>query len=535
MRKRKKKKSRLLPALLLVVLIGVAVGVVAFGALRTRASAASDRDAAILKLFTAPTPDPAELLGSIQLPEPEKQPTGEPGRLLLQAWKQVSACTATGEMLTDGDSATQRYTLRTLDLGALTEDLTAAILPELQTWVDKAGQLSEVYREDNTLRPELLQLAFLEKLPGLLSQRDYAVEQSFDLTLRYAEGAWTAVNLDAMEAQLLGPMNDADAAVTELLSQVAAGLPYLHKQYRIDENALSGPAPDESRFCASQDPYELAALLETEEAKRLIGDQELVWNPEIERLPDTPVRWYLDETILAIVWQEEEASAVGTFAEVFIADGSQLRRKISNDQLWDLHFQTTTSFDHAANAVLTLGGDFYYHGRACGIGVYQREIYRFEPYTCDNCYITSDGDMLFSYRGQWTDQAEVERFLEENDVLFSLCFGPVMIDDGVDVTPEQYTWGEVNDTYARSALGMLGRHHYLTMNINCGSGQYYNLATLRQEADAMLRRGCIKAYALDGGQTATTVFAGELINPVQFGWEKEISDVIYFATAVPEA
>lgn len=183
--------------------------------------------------------------------------------------------------------------------------------------------------------------------------------------------------------------------------------------------------------------------------------------------------------------------------------------------------------------VLTLGGDFYYHGRACGIGVYQREIYRFEPYTCDNCYITSDGDMLFSYRGQWTDQAEVERFLEENDVLFSLCFGPVMIDDGVDVTPEQYTWGEVNDTYARSALGMLGKHHYLTMNINCAQPgtEYYNLATLRQEADAMLKRGCIKAYALDGGQTATTVFGGQLINPVQFGQEKEISDIIYFASA----
>ena len=47
----------------------------------------------------------------------------------------------------------------------------------------------------------------------------------------------------------------------------------------------------------------------------------------------------------------------------------------------------------------------------------------------------------------------------------------------------------------------------------------------------MLKRGCWKAYALDGGQTATTVFGGQLINPVQFGQEKEISDVIYFASA----
>ena len=92
----------------------------------------------------------------------------------------------------------------------------------------------------------------------------------------------------------------------------------------------------------------------------------------------------------------------------------------------------------------------------------------------------------------------------------------------------------MNDTYARSALGLLGRHHYLTMNINCGQGEYYYLATLRQAADAMIARGCVKAYTLDGGQTATTVFGGQLINPVQFGWEKPISDIIYFATALPE-
>ena len=49
----------------------------------------------------------------------------------------------------------------------------------------------------------------------------------------------------------------------------------------------------------------------------------------------------------------------------------------------------------------------------------------------------------------------------------------------------------------------------------------------------MLARGCIKAYTLDGGQTATTVFNGQLINPVQFGVEKTISDIIYFATAKP--
>ena len=303
--------------------------------------------------------------------------------------------------------------------------------------------------------------------------------------------------------------------------------------YTIPENALQGLEPDPEGYHESMDASELASFLEREDVKKLIGDRKPVWNADIELYPDSSLRWYFDETILCIVWQEVEAQAVGTFSEIFVQDGSQLRRKISADELWSFAFETTSSFANDTRAVLAFGGDFYYHGRACGIGFYQRECYRFEPKTCDTCYITADGDMLFSYRNQFTTQEEAEQFVKENDVVFSLVFGPVLIDEYQDVTPEDYPWGEVRDTYARAALGLLEKHHYLTMNINCAQPGtvYYNLATLRQEADAMLKRGCRKAYALDGGQTATTVFGGELMNPVQFGWEKDISDIIYFASA----
>ena len=304
--------------------------------------------------------------------------------------------------------------------------------------------------------------------------------------------------------------------------------------YRIPEYSLTGMEPNPDGFHVSEDGADLAAFLDSEEVTEFLKGKTLVWNPERERFPGSQLYWYFDETILCIVWQEVEAEAVGTFSEIIIQDGSQLRRKISADQLWSFAFETTTQFAEDTRAVLAFGGDFYYHGRACGVGIYQREFYRFDPVTCDTCYITTDGDMLFSYRGGFSTQTEAEQFARENDILFSLGFGPVLIDDGIDVTPENYPWGEVNDTYARSALGWMERHHYLTMNINCGQvgTEYYNLATLRQAADAMIAKGCRKAYALAGGQTATTVFGGMLINPVQFGQEKEISDIIYFASAL---
>ena len=48
-------------------------------------------------------------------------------------------------------------------------------------------------------------------------------------------------------------------------------------------------------------------------------------------------------------------------------------------------------------------------------------------------------------------------------------------------------------------------------------------------------RGVPNAYCLDGGQTATMVIGGEVFNHVDWGTERAVSDIIYFATAIPES
>jgi exopolysaccharide biosynthesis protein len=141
--------------------------------------------------------------------------------------------------------------------------------------------------------------------------------------------------------------------------------------------------------------------------------------------------------------------------------------------------------------------------------------------------------MLFVPPNYFADEAECEKYIADNDVVFSLSFGPVLIDDGADVTPANYPFGEINDAYARAAIGMLGERHYLTMDINYDP-IHYNLATLKQATEAMLAHGCVKAYTLDGGETAHTVFHGKVVNPLQKPWEKEISDALCFVSAYPD-
>ena len=507
--------------LVILILLILAFGLMTFLALSGQGQQLQHS----LPAFLTPVPAPPSV---DSLPAPALQAQTPEDEQLARLYASLWSYRPAADCVSDRESARQDLLVTALDAerfagSGIREDLIAL----LRERVSQARHAEEIYDSEGQFDPDLLRSCYEQLLTERTAEAaQYTREVPVSLTYHYAEDGWVLENGEA----LYPPIPDA----ASLYAAATAELPYLPLHFTIPEDAVCGPMPREDKFVVTDDPAVIQALLERPEAKALIGEEKLLWNPDLPRIPDTPIRCYLDESILCIVWQEPETQCVGTFSEIFISDGSQLRRKISSDTPWSLWFQRTSTFAKEANAVLAMGGDFYYHGRNCGISVYNREIIRYQPQNADTCFITADGDMLFHYMGDGANQAEVEQFIRDNDIVFSLAFGPVLIDEGVDVTPENYIWGEVDLYYARSALGLLGRHHYLTMNLNAGKGEFDHLPNLRNAADAMVKRGCWKAYTLDGGQTATTVFHGELINPVQFGWEKDISDIIYFATAVPE-
>ena len=453
-------------------------------------------------------------------------PDGEEGRLLYQLLQNAWSFQIEPAVIQDTSATVKVYIIcpnTSLFVDPLRESMDGYLVQKVET----AERSEEVYDENQNPRSEVLKEAFWSAL-GTVSadaREKYSVTVATVISLDFYQRQWHITNTAEVT-------NTLDLRAQQLREAAAQDLPYHSKQYTIEETATAAPVPNPAGFGTTEDPSVVSALLETVYAKNLIRGQSLCWSPDIAFLPGMPIRYYLDESILMIEWQEEECKMVGTFSEVFIADGSQIRRKIAGDAYEYQHFFLATQLAQQANAVLATGGDLYHHGRSCGIVVYDRQVCRFDQ-SVDNCYITSDGDMLFSYRNQFASKEEAQQFVDENDILFSLCFGPVMIDNGEDVTASQYPYGEIWDTYARAAVGMLGEHHYLNMNLNCGTGALYNYATLRQAADVMIERGCIKAYTLDGGQTCCTIVNGELVSPVQFGNERYTSDILYYATAVP--
>ena len=123
--------------------------------------------------------------------------------------------------------------------------------------------------------------------------------------------------------------------------------------------------------------------------------------------------------------------------------------------------------------------------------------------------------------------------MEENNIRFSLGFGPIMVEDGKNVVPEKYPVGQIEEIYSRAGLGYLGELHYVLVTAGFGEN-YQRMSTMRDFADNMIEFGCTKAYALDGGQTGTIVTNDRLINRPDYGTQRTVSDIIYFATAVPD-
>ena len=304
----------------------------------------------------------------------------------------------------------------------------------------------------------------------------------------------------------------------------------VRKVYWIEENALVAPEPNQSLFGETNDPAVMAQVLK--DARWLLEGQTTYFQPEMERYGDSTVKYYLDDSIFAITWQEVHDGSVYTFSEVKVSHPSQFRRHLAGGEYGSDMQYLTTEMAASVNAVVASAGDFY-RFRDFGAVVYQGEAKRVEGTYAETCYIDANGDLHFTYGGDVLRVSEVQDFVDERDIRFSLAFGPILVDN---YEPVEHTWygvGEINEGYARAALLQMDTLHYIVVAANT-TGIYQEIPTVKTFARNIAATGCRHAYCLDGGQTATIVMNDQLINRPVYGQQRKISDIIYFATAIPE-
>lgn len=317
--------------------------------------------------------------------------------------------------------------------------------------------------------------------------------------------------------------------ITNTLSKVLDGVLSIKKVYWLSDDDLVAPEPNQACFGTADSPAELQWLLE--DAKNLLEGQNTLFGPDTPVWEDSQIRYYYDETILVLTWKQIMDGSVYTISEVKIADPSQFRRFLADGQYASGAKYLPTELASSVNAVVAANGDFYTF-RDMGIIVYNSQLMRMEGYDMDSCFICGNGDLKFAHARQMVDRESTQQFLDENGVRFSLAFGPILMEDGEKVPIKNpYPVGEGDIDYARAALCQTDELHYLLVMANA-EGPYTATQTIPafQENLAKLE-GIKQAYNLDGGQSATMVMNDETVNMV---WMRQMSDIIYFATAIPD-
>ena len=327
-------------------------------------------------------------------------------------------------------------------------------------------------------------------------------------------------------------MDRYDMFMTNRISSALEGVLNIEKVYWLSDSDEVAPLPDQDRFGTADDPKDVMWLLD--EAADLIDGRELTFNADVPLWEHGKIHYYYDETILVIYWQQLMDGIVHNVAEVIVADASQFRRALAGGEFGSDKQFVPSQIAQSVNAVVATSGDFYKF-RQNGIIVHQGELKRFEGKFVDTCFIDDQGDLLFVKRGELTSEAEAEKYIEDHNIRFSLAFGPVMVEDGKNVTPATYPIGEITGNYTRASVCQKGKLHY--MFINTSSYMDYGLTqrqTLKKFADNLIELGAVNAYALDGGQTTIIAINGQLVTSPDYEAERQISDIIYFATALPD-
>ncbi len=246
---------------------------------------------------------------------------------------------------------------------------------------------------------------------------------------------------------------------------------------------------------------------------------------------------YQDKTITVKCWRETIAispqkSVSANFADITIAHPTQLRTAFAGGSYGNSKREYTSVMAAANHAVLAVNADFY-NCRTEGIILRQNTLYRSKAFGIDTLLIDDHGNFIVMKDTEILKSG----YLEKNRIYQSIAFGPELVRDGKAVHKKSREYSSVPcGHYAdnpRTAIGQLGELHYLVCTVDGRSFSSAGCST-NELADIMEQKKCVTAYNLDGGQSTDMVFHDKIYNAVSNGGERRLSDIIYFATAVPE-
>ena len=238
---------------------------------------------------------------------------------------------------------------------------------------------------------------------------------------------------------------------------------------------------------------------------------------------------YRDDTIIVELEQKRMYDSDVFIAYVKIATPSQLRTAVAGQKIGSSSTNHTTTISKNYNGIVAINGDYFTNTKA-GYIVRMGETYREKTsQNMDLLLIDELGDFHIYLHGHDVQENGVAAFLSEHEIFNGIFFGPALVVDGeVQEIPENYQF-DPHQKNPRAGIAQLGVLTYALVVVNGRTSQSEGV-TLAEFADIMGQLGAEQAYNLDGGNSATLAFNGEVYNDKPQA-ERSVTDIIYFASA----
>ena len=242
---------------------------------------------------------------------------------------------------------------------------------------------------------------------------------------------------------------------------------------------------------------------------------------------------YEDASIRVQMETREEDGVIWRVAWVEIASPSQLRTAIAGKKVTSNSSALVKSMAEKNNAVVALNGDYYSNDPNKTTFEYRmgEKVRSKTNQKKDILIIDENGDFHIVLAAAKKDQqAALDAVADAHTIVNAFTFGPALVKDGEILKMNKEYGYNPSGREPRAAIGQLDKLSYV-MVIAEGRGESKGV-THQELADFMGALGCQNAFNLDGGGSATMVFNGEYYNHLG-GSPRSMSDIIYFATAVP--
>lgn len=212
-------------------------------------------------------------------------------------------------------------------------------------------------------------------------------------------------------------------------------------------------------------------------------------------------------------------------ADVRTSDIKEIKSCFADDIYGENIREKTSSMAARCNAVFAVNGDYYGY-RSDGIIIRNGELFRDMAHRQGVVFlkngtmkiydenVTSGGQLITD--GAWATYSFGPGLIEKGNILKGLDkkFGV----DGTFIEGRQ----------PRTAVGQIGKNHFVFVVVDGRQDGYSCGMTLVELADLMKSYGCKTAYNLDGGNSATMYFKGNVLNyPSSRNNERSISDCIF--------